>query len=70
MGTDCMENIGKFLGAAGFQWKSFDGPANLLKPLVAAKETLGSLVTFVFSLVSSSLSAQKSRVDLMTLLQV
>ena len=37
--------------------------------LVAPMEMLGSLVTFS-SLVSSSLSAQKSRVDTMPLLQV
>jgi hypothetical protein len=38
--------------------------------LVAAKEMLGSLITLVSSLLSSSLSAQKSRVYLMSLLQV
>jgi len=65
------KNIGRFLGAAGFQWKTFrDGLLTHLKALVAAKETLGSLVTLISSLVSSSLSAQKSRVDLTSLSQV
>jgi len=42
-----------------------------LNPLVTAKEIAGSLVTpLVSSLLSSSLSAQKSRVDLMSLSQV
>jgi hypothetical protein len=41
-----------------------------LNTLVAVEEILGSLATFSSSLVSFSLSAQKSRVDLMSLLQV
>jgi hypothetical protein len=58
-------------GTAGFQWKSCRAlqPAHF-NPFVAAKEILGSLITLVSSLLSSSLSAQKSRVDLMSLLQV
>jgi hypothetical protein len=63
------KNMGMFLGAAGFQWKSFRGGGQItyLNPLVAAKETPSA---FVSSLFSSSLSAQKSRVHLMSLLQV
>ena len=63
------KNLGRFLRAAGFQWKSFRGGCELtyLNPLVAAKEISSA---FVSSLFSFSLSAQKSRVHLMSLLQV
>jgi len=63
------KNMGRFLRATGFQWNSFRGGSELayLNPLVAAKETPSA---FVSSLFSFSLSAQKSRVHLMSLLQV
>ena len=63
------KNLGRFLRAAGFQWKSSRGGCELtyLNPLVAAKEISSA---FVSSLFSFSLSAQKSRVHLMSLLQV
>ena len=57
----------------GFQWNTFRNDLYLsyLNPLVTATEILGSFATSLLSfLVSSLLLAQKSRVDLMSLLQV